>query len=143
MELEEITASYDEILLVLKVRGRDVVIAAHYQFSGNNGSVIKYLIRNIGEYLPPKHKQYKFSSRKEKLQIAAYVEEALKVFGLHHSLSPDGPSRLPSVTLRFPLLQGSHDRAASVGSCCGSKSAREFRSELPSYCPFGTLTICK
>lgn len=91
MELTEITATYDEIHLVLKLRDKDVTIAADYRFAGENGSIIRYCIRNVGGgwlSVREKYSSYNFSSRAETLEIAEYIEEALKVFGLHHSLSP-------------------------------------------------------
>lgn len=91
MELTEITATYDEIHLVLNVRGKDITISASYRFAGENGNIIEYFVRNFGNgwsSVRENYSEYNFSSRAEKREIAKYIEEALKAFGLHHSLSP-------------------------------------------------------
>lgn len=91
MELTEITATYDEIRLVLNMRGKDIAINASYRFAEENDNIIEYFVRSFGDgwsSIRENYSKYEFSSRAEKLEIARYIEEALKVFGLHHSLSP-------------------------------------------------------
>jgi hypothetical protein len=87
LELRQIKITYDEAFFVLKVEGGCVSIYTTYRFTGENNSIIEYTIRSITSGWP-RLQPYRFSSHEDKRRIAKYVEEALKVYGLHYTLSP-------------------------------------------------------
>ena len=91
MELTEIMTTRDEIRLVLNVKGKDITVSASYRFAGENRNIIEYFVERFGNgwsSARESYSKYDFSSRAEKLEIAKYIEEALKAFGVHHSLPP-------------------------------------------------------
>ncbi|WP_119391912.1 hypothetical protein [Taklimakanibacter lacteus] len=103
LELNHIKITYDEAFFVLKVRDRNILFWANYRFVGKDSEIIECVIRKIGGITYPEIKSHEFSSAQEKRQTAKIIEEALKVYGIYHSLSP-GRSvevKFNEVTLAF------------------------------------------
>lgn len=100
LELRALKVDYDYSVFALKVEGRDVVISAKFRHAGEGKTIIQYSVVGMAgsQHDFP---AYSFSSREDKLRIAKYVEEALRVHGRHYSLSP-GMS--VEVTFADPVL---------------------------------------
>lgn len=87
LELICLKMSGDEAIFILKVGGTDILFYVRYRFVGDNDD-IEYTVMIIGLDLSPRYRAYEFSSSQEKVRVAKYIEEALKVYGMRNSLSP-------------------------------------------------------